>query len=382
MANTGLLGLWNGGYNANSLGFQGQQGAKPGLGQITFNPTPYTNRFLPTFTPGDPGSMAAAQAGNSMGGGWQRRGIQAFLPGDLNFADMDWSPVTNQYGDAGPQVTPDYNKSLNSFKNQVGALAQQLGYDVSGYNPSELGRLGMGASNNAAWNQPWIKASPASRQAGGGNFQDLVKDINKDLSSFVRLRGPSAGYDGKGNARSTSEALYYVQPDGTYIPVSAPKSGVKREHRGWAKEEGAETLAGLSMIMPAFGGWAGILGNGVGGTLTAGGGLGLTGGLGAVGNMAANVIGNSLMTGNSPTLASMFGAVAPGAIGGLLKGNGLSNLFGNAAAVSGAPSYNNLGQLMNSGIGQAIRGTLPYRATGPGANLGMRGINSLARLFS
>lgn len=361
----------------------------PGTGGLNITPTVYTGpNAAPTYNVSDPYSLMALQNAGAMGAGWRRSGAAAFMPGDMNFADYDWSPVTSQYGDAGGPETSntsvdDMNSWKGAFTQSLVNLANQLGYDTSKYDLTDTGKLGTNYADPSYKSYALRrKLGLDNRQAGSGNLQDLYDDMNKDLAGFTRMRQASAGWDGRGDPRSTATSLYYETSPGVYQPISPTQFGHQREHQGWAREEGAETLAGLSMIMPAFGGWAGILGNGVGGTLTAGGGLGLTSGLGAVGNMAANVIGNSLMSGRTPSLAGLFGGLVPGAASSLLNGGNLSNLFGNAAAVAGAPSYSSLGQLMNSGIGQAIRGTLPYRAIGPGANLGMRGINSLARLFS
>lgn len=411
------IGLWRGGYDPVSLGFQGQSGARPGQGLLSFNPTPYTDSFLPTFTPGDPGSMAAAQMGGAMSGGWQRRGIQAFLPGDLNFADMDWSPVTSQYGESGGPMDArvrggfsegdvarnsslgEYNDYLNSFRDQVVSLAGQLGYDTSGYNLDNIDRLGMGP----AWQERWVKESPSSREAGRGNFQDLVRDMNKDLSNFVRLRGASAGYDGRGNARSTSEALYYIKPDGTYVPVSPPRRGSKPEHRGWAREDGAEFIRGVSMLLPAVGGWAGLLGQGTAGTVT-----GLTGGLGLTTGVPSAIVnaGMSALLGGGTNgllsgLGGYLGGLGAGALGlppglgsqvgrlatnyllsqggsGGSSGNGLQGLISGALGGAGTGTVGGLGGGANGVSGKPLTGSAPVG----GGRVGSGSAESLAGLLS
>lgn len=75
---------------------------------------------------------------------------------------------------------------------------------------------------------------------------------------------------------------------------------MKREHKGWAREEGADTIAALSVMLPAVGGFAGLAG--MGGTpyaplINAAGGYALTGNplslIGAVGNFGGTQLGSA-----------------------------------------------------------------------------------------
>src|SRR5215217_2479315 len=65
----------------------------PGQGQLQFAPTQNTMTNAPVFDWNNnaAGSRFAAQAGGSMGAGWQRSGVNAFLPGDLNYFDLGWN---------------------------------------------------------------------------------------------------------------------------------------------------------------------------------------------------------------------------------------------------------------------------------------------------
>ena len=350
------------------------------------NPTGATSN-APVYSANNP---AAAMAGGSMGAGWMNQGVKAFLPGDLNAFDFSNTNNTDDAtGTYGPLVQRQRAEALASTMAPVAQLANKLGYNTSGYNLADPGRLNLqydlGAQlRDQAYQRAGMKdpTAPNYAQSASG----LYDTLNNDLSRFARIRSASAGWDGRNNPRSTAETMYFQGDNGDWNPIGPSKFGVKQEHKGWAREDGAETIAGLSMLMPAFGGWAGLLGNGVQGTLTAGGGLGLTGGLGStIGTGLTNTLVNtavqSAMNGGfNPT--SLLTGLGMSAAGNLASGNGLGNMFNTNVPTGPAAAPTTLSGLFNSSIGSAIRSSPFFRTEGGAyANQGMGAIQQLARLF-
>lgn len=377
-ANDTLLGNLN-------MSRSGEGPLLPGQGQLQFNPTQNTMTNAPVFDWNNnaAGSRAAAQMGGAMGAGWQRTGVNAFLPGDLNYFDLggeNWKATQSGETDV---TNPDQPRYRESIVQGLEGLAKKLGYDTSGYDLS--------AGYQPQHDQHTIdqyKALGINLDPGKKTLTNLYEDLNKDLSKFQRNRSASAGWDGSGNMRSTSETMYYEQEPGKWVPISSPKGGQKREHRGWAREEGADTLAAASVIMPAFGGWAGLLGQGTAGTLSAGSGLGLTSGLGGmIGNGLANTVVNSVMNGimsggNPQSILSGLGSgiLGQGAMG-LAGGKSLGDIFGGNLP-SSTGQFTGINDFLKSGTGQAFLRSAPMRTeSGQGLNqlfqAGSRLANSL-----
>ena len=269
-----------------------------------------------------------------MGAGWQRSGVNAFIPGDINYYDLGGPNMQGfQHGET-DVVNHDRDNYRSFMADQLSGLAGQLGYDTSGYDLSDGYTP---AYDQHTMDQYAAIGRPLPTQKK--TMDDLYNDMNKDLSNFQRIRGASAGWDGKGNIRSTAEALYHQSEPGLWSPVTNPQSGVKQKHKGWAREEGADTIAALSVMLPAFGGWAGILGQGAAGTLTAGSGLGLTGALPAA---AVNAGMGALVSGNTAGALGALGGAA-GGIGGQYLGN-MAGGFGTAGQILGSQVGRQVGQ--------------------------------------
>ena len=330
--------------------------ALPGQGMLTFSPTAVSGG-APTYRSGDPASLMAAMGAGSMGAGWVRQGAAAFMPGDLNFSDMDWSPVTSQYGEGGQQESnlDEYNSYLRSFQRDLSNVANNFGYDISGYDLNDIGALGGQRADPRYQSALRNSVSQTGREAGTGNLQNLLDDLNTDLSGFYRMRGASSGWDGRGDPRSTATTMYYRQPNGDMVPISESQFGRKPEHQGWAREDGAELIRGLSMVMPAFGGWAGLLGSGTAGTVT-----GVTGGLGLTTGIPSAIV-------NAGMGAALGGGTNGllGSLGGYLGGLGASEL--------GLPT--NLGSQLGRGLTNYLTSQSGSRGSG---NNGLQGLVSAA----
>lgn len=312
-------------YGGSANGTFGQ--LTPGMGQLSFNPTQVSG--APYLKANDPYSQAIAQMGGAMGAGWSVNGIKAFMPGDLNAFDQLHDNNTDSESGS-TYLTDSRAADLKGTMDLVDDAARQLGYDVGGYRNDDPGRLALQFDPAARGrHQAYVDAGMTDPAEAGwkGSASDKYDGLNKDLQNFYRIRAASAGWDGKGDPRSTATTMYYQQPNGDLMPISSPKFGRKPEHRGWAREEGAETIAGLSMMLPAFGGWAGLLGNGAAGTLTAGGGLGLTGslpagvvnaGMGALTGGGSGALAGGLGNWVGSSLGSQVGGQLGGQIGGQL----------------------------------------------------------------
>lgn len=369
-------------WNALGMSRTGEGALLPGQGGLAFSPVQNTATNAPVYDWNNnaAASTAAAQMAGAMGAGWSREGVNAFLPGDLNYYDLGGTRMGQQPGGDTDAVYPERDEYRQDMANQLSKLAQKFGYDISGYDLTD--------GYTPAYSQSAIdqfKALGIDLPAQKKTMEDLYADLNKDLSNFQRIRGASAGWDGKGNMRSTAETLYYQVEPGKWVPISNPVSGRKAEHKGWAREDGAELLTGLSMIMPAFGGWAGLLGHGASGTLSAGAGLGLTSGLGSViGNGLANTLVNSVMngvmTGGNPQsiLAGLGMSTALQGAGGILGGKNLGDIFNRVPT----ENYTNISDFLKTGTGQAVLKTPFFRSQeGQGINkllqAGSRLANSL-----
>lgn len=215
----------------------------------------------------------------------------------------------------------------------------------------------------------------ANSDAGKRALYDDMNDYLKDYWG-VSGKDPLAKYGDKAATR----ALYKDDGSGNLQAVSNPRVyGKAPKDNGFI---GKESLTALSLALPMFGGWAGMLGSGTAGTLSANAGLGLTSGLGStIGTGAANALVNagmsSLMNGSGGQgfLGSLLTQGLGAGVNSIAGGNGLSNMFNTANA--GASSLNPMGYFQ-SGLGQIGLGGSPIgmAARAPGW------ASTLARLFS
>lgn len=93
----------------------------------------------------------------------------------------------------------------------------------------------------------------------GNDVRGLYDDLGAKTKDYYGVAGMSSGWTGSKDPRGASRTLYR-NVNGTLLPVSSPQHFHAREDSGWAKNEGAETLTALSMMLPAVGGWAGLIG--------------------------------------------------------------------------------------------------------------------------
>lgn len=278
-------------------------------GDGTYNPAAYTGSYTPTYDFSNPGSaeyqtsLDALKAGNSMDAGWNRSGVNAFLKGDINFWDQSWNAAERE---GNPLGQDSYLQGRTEAGKELLTLAHNLGFDTSGFDVNSW----------SSWENRKGAGSLGTQPKG---IFDLYQALNKDLEGFSRRRTASAGWDGQNNMRGTAETLYFNDGSGKHVAIDAPRFGQKREHQGWAKEEGSELIAAMSMVLPAVGGWAGLLGqagssyapliNAAGGYLTTGNPASLLGALGSnVGSWAGGQVGSSL--GSSSGLFSSLGGKA------------------------------------------------------------------------
>lgn len=357
---TSMLGGLNGIFAPNQQGYFNGIYTGGGLPQYQTNTSPSASQ-APTY---DLNTLYGNQALNSTigsgGAGYLMNGLEAFMP-------RGWSTpqLTSDSGDrSNMQITSGgtFANGPGNAMSDISSLAGALGMNTSGYDLSS-------PQSQKSIMDPM--ARPGGIGASQNNLASLYNSMEDSLKNYYAIGGMSSGWDGSGQPRSASQSLYY-NDNNVLRPVTDPNQYTAPEKKGgWMQNDGADLMSALSMVMPAFGGWAGILGNGVGGTLSAGSGLGLTGSLGSViGNGAANLavntgVNSALNGGFSPT--SFAANLGMNAAGGLMNGGGLSSMF--PSQNIGADSYSNLGSLMSTGIGSSI-GQMPFFKTPETAGLG------------
>lgn len=311
-------------------------------------PTADLNSKAPTYSANgfgtanmDPALKATLTAGNQ---GTMAQGVNAFL-------GSSWTPYV--YSGGGPEgsysVQQDNSKDLFN-------LAKSIGYDTTGYGKDS------------------------------GSVNRLYGDLNTKLGDYYTINGLSSGWDGsKGDPRSAAATMYIKQGD-QFVPTnwgsnnySAPtSSSINRANN-------LEQLSALSMMMPAFGGVAGMLGSGASGTLSAGSGLGLTNGIAStIGTGATNALVNAATNyalsggrGGVQSLLGSLGGSALGAAGNSMfgKAGGLGDMFNTANAGSMGSVYNPM-QGFNSMLGTSgLNGQLSG-ISGLFSALGGGGINA------
>lgn len=338
-------GFWNGVYLGGGL------------------PGPSTTSNAPTYDMNTPyGQMALGMTTNAGGAGWGANGVGAFMPRGWSLPSLrqlsmdDTGDPYNWGGTVGG--------NSNAFTDLYG-LASTLGMDTSKYDLS---------------NPMSLVGGPHQTQPSGG-WDSLFSDMNNQLKNYYAIAGMSSGWDGGKNPRSAAQTLYY-NDNNVLRPVSDPTKYTAPEKKGgWLQNEGSELLAAMSVALPAFGGWGGILGQGTAGTLSANAGLGLTTGLGnTIGTGAANALTNAAVG------SALNGGGAQGFLGSLFQqglgagynsltggSNGLGNLFNTSGA--GVSNLNPFGYFQQVGRGIGMGGT-PIGQSGSLLNIG-RGLGQL-----
>lgn len=346
-AYTGALPQVDSNSKANQLGlggvntaFQTQRG-QDYLGSMWQGNKP--QQFYSGLAP-NPTLSSMANYRNGSGGEFgMNHGVDAFLGGYTN-AEFGGGRMSNPGMDG--EVIRDGAGGINALRQ----LALQTGFqDANKYADSDQGK------------------------------RALYDDMNNYLKDYWGVSGkdPLAKYGDKAATR----ALYKDDGAGNLQAVSNPRVyGKAPKDNGFI---GKESLTALSLALPMFGGWAGMLGSGTAGTLSANAGLGLTSSLGStIGTGAANALVNagmgSLMNGSGGQgfLSNLLTQGLGAGVGSLTGGaNNLGSMFNTANA--GASALNPMGYFQ-SGLGQIGLGGSPIgmAARAPGW------ASSLSRLFS
>lgn len=253
-------------------------------------------------------TMGAGNAGADL------NGVNAFSPNYNLYSAQD------QFG--------RYQYNVDPLKN----LAQQIGYDTSGYNLD-----------------PYAN--------GGKDSGQLFADLNNKLKDYHYISGLSQGWNPQGGARGADRTLYLNNGNNVLNPVTSPVDYTAREKGNWFQEN-PEFVSALSVMLPAFGGWAGLAGQAAG---AAGASMGLgTTGLGALGTAAANAAGGAAMGaatgGTKGALTSLAGSA----------GGYLGNMAGSALG-----NYGSQGAQLGSNVGKTLAGM--YLPNSPGISPGSTG---------
>lgn len=264
------------------------------------------------------------------------RGVNAFMGRYGNDNAATYRPITTTRGQDGETIQEANSAPLMS-------LAARLGYEIpSDYDPSDIYQT-----------------------------QGLYNSMNNELGDIYSIYGINQNAERMtGKDRASTDTLYRHQ-NNMLTPISPSNLSVAPK-KGGSPFQMPEFLSALSVVLPAFGGWAGILGQGTAGTLTAGGGLGLTGGLSStigtgLTNAAVNAGMNSMLTGSGIKGfgTSMLGSMAGAGVNSLMGGNGLSGMFDTSNA--SAPLPNNPMGSFRGGLGGIGLG-------GSALGMGMQGL--------
>lgn len=248
------------------------------------------------------------------------RGVNAFMGSQGNNTVASYNPINTTRGADGETIQTANSQPLMD-------LAQRLGYQMpQGFNPEDIQQT-----------------------------QSLYNGMNNELSDIYSIYGINQDAERlTGKDRASTQTLYRQQGN-SLNPISPSNLSVAPKKGGSPWQE-PEFLSALSVVLPAFGGWAGILGQGTAGTLTASGGLGLTGGLSStigsgLTNAAVNAGMNSMLTGSGIKGfgTSMLGSMAGAGVNSLMGGNGLSNMFDTSGG--SAPLPNNPMGAFRGGMG-------------------------------
>jgi hypothetical protein len=211
----------------------------------------------------DPALGTTLQAGGS---GFMSRGALAFLGAGFN-------PWARESHGAESVASPQSGAQLD----QLFSLAQQMGIDTSKYTREQS--------------------------------RELYDELNNMTKDYVSVGGLSQGWAGNG---STVGRTIYLERDGRLLPVTRPEFHRRQTNNGFFSRDFWQAAA--TTLLPAFGGWAGLLGQ-TGAT------AGLSGTALTTANAGINALGSYAMSGGNPrSLIGGLGGVAGGTIGGLAGG--------------------------------------------------------------
>lgn len=279
-------------------------------------------------------------------------GLAAFMPQGWNLGSL-----------SGPGGM-DGNQHIDNgtAPQDIMGMARAMGFDTSKYNLQDSSDL-ISADYDARSRANGLNTP---RTSGLGQ---LYNDMNAgELGRYSTIGGLSTGWgeDQDPAHRQAARTIYRDNGQGSLQPVHNSNFYHAEENPGWVRGEGADTISALSMMMPAFGGWAGVLGNGAAGSLSAGSGLGLTSGLSsAIGTGATNALvgaGVSGLTGGGwrGALNSLVGSGIGAGVNSAMGGNGLSGMFDTAGSGAATPfsALGNFGGLSNRFLGASQDGQL------------------------
>ena len=352
-----------------------------------YNPiTRSASQGLPTALPNQTRTGTMDQAQQFDAGGIDRS-VAQYNPND---SARLWGGVTNTANPyQGATVDPALQAQI--LAGDRGGINHGLSAFIGGYNPNTLFNNHYDAegmqhpSDVAEQRGQWQNIANLAQGLGinpssYGSRQDMYNDLQNRTNDYYTVGGLTQATAGRANGNLAQRALYQFNPNtGTLDAASRPVNYVDSADHGFIGREGIQAL---SMVLPAFGGWAGMLGNGTAGTLSAGGGLGLTSGLGStIGTGATNALINAgagaLMNGSGGQgfLSSLLSQGMGAGVNSAMGGNGLSNLFNTSNA--GA-------QLMTNPMANYMNGirTVGLGGSPLGQGIGLANTaNSLANLF-
>lgn len=378
-------------YDMFSSGDSQNEFSRPGTGYYTANaPTSYLDTIhnymlggaLPDALPQTGAAPSKNQAPNySLGG------VNTGMTNSSN-----WNPLTNSFLGLQPQIQPGavdpaLRQTLQSAN--AGGLQRGVSAFLGGFQPWALENHGIDGGMQEAKDAPaqWQSLRDLAGGVGfnarpyGNNNMALYDAMNDYTKDYYNVAGLSGGWTGGNLGNAAARTLYKDVGGGNLNPVSAPRRYTNvNDDKGFI---GKESLTALSLALPMFGGWAGMLGSGTAGTLSAGSGLGLTTGMGsAIGTGATNMLVNAGMnaamngSGGQGFLGSLAGGLGGSALGSLTgSANNLGSLFDTAGA--GASTLNPMGYF-NSGMRNIGLGGSPL---GQGMGL-MNNYSRLANLWS
>lgn len=356
-------------------------------------PTPYFDS-IHNYTLGGalPDALPAGQFGRDRAPQLSLGGIDT----TMNRIQDTWNPILNNVRGGGPREISQapFSHSLQQQIQTAGAGGIQRGVSafLGGFQPWALENHGIDGGMREAADAPqqWQKLRDLAAGVGfdarpyGNDNMRLYDDLNnytKDYYGISGLQGWDPSMKGAGKD-AAARTLYKADANGMLNPVSNP-----RYYRNVNDDKafiGRESLTALSMALPMFGGWAGMLGSGTAGTLSAGQGLGLTTGLGStIGTGAANALVNAGMGaltnggGGRGFLGSLLSQGLGAGIGSMTGStNNLGNMFNTAGA--GTSALNPMGYFRDT-MGRVGLGGSPM---GMASRYGPQALRSLSSLFS
>lgn len=225
--------LLNGGNAATNPGPLGKNSA----------PT-YSTRGLDAFMSGDPSRLAEANTMDpalkmamTAGGksGMMSQGIGALMGAAYRPTQTE---ITNAPGEF---VNRDDSSHLWNVANQVG------------FDPSQYQHVD--DSTAEFYRRQGYNMDDQPKGVGA-----LTRDLGNATKDLYGISGMSSGWTGSGDPRGSSATLYRRQGE-QLVPITAPRNfSAPRTGNWWKSSNGREFLTALSMVMPAVGGYAGLVG--------------------------------------------------------------------------------------------------------------------------